>query len=122
MGFKVSRITKGIYVDGHERADVIEARRDFLKTMTTLGFLNENNAPNEEVGQLLPKVTVVPDEKETIFWFHDESSYNANDNQPTMWKDQTMQVMRPKGRGTGLMVSDFIEERDGYLSIPDAKQ
>ena len=37
-----------------------------------------------------------------------------------MWKDQTMQVMRPKGRGAGLMVSDFIEERDGYLAIPDA--
>ena len=120
MGFKVSRITKGIYVDGHERADVIEARGEFLKTMTTLGFLNENNAPNEEVGQLLPKVTIPPDEKETIFWFHDESSYNANDDQSTMWKDQTMQVMRPKGRGAGLMVSDFIEERDGYLAIPDA--
>ncbi len=30
-----------------------------------------------------------------------------------------MQVMRPKGRGAGLMVSDFIEEREGYLSIPD---
>ena len=29
--------------------------------------------------------------------------------------------MRPKGRGAGLMVSDFIEERDGYLAIPDTQ-
>ena len=47
MGFKVSRITKAIYVDGCERADIIESRSDFL---TSLGFLNESNAPNEEVG------------------------------------------------------------------------
>ncbi len=52
MGFKVKRVTKGIYVDGHERADVIEAPSEFLKTMTSLGFLKTNNAPNEEVAQL----------------------------------------------------------------------
>ena len=34
-------------MDGHERVDVIEGCRDFLKTM---GILNENNAPSEEVG------------------------------------------------------------------------
>ena len=107
-------------MDGHERADVIESRGEFLKTMTSLGFLDKDNAPNEEVAKLLPAVTVSPEEKDTIFWFHDESSYNANDDQATMWKDDTMQVMRPKGRGAGLMVSDFIEERDGYLAISDA--
>ena len=46
-------------------------------------------------------------------------NYNANDDQPTMWKDNKMQVLRPKGRREGLMVSDFIEERDRYLAIPD---
>ena len=81
--------------------------------MTSLGFLNESNAPSDEAAKLLPEVTISPEQRDTIFWFHDESSYNANDDQPTMWKDETMQVMRPKGRGTGLMVSDFIEERDG---------
>ncbi len=36
-----------------------------------------------------------------------------------MWKDETMSVMKPKGRGAGLMVSDFIEERGGYLALSD---
>ena len=58
MKFKVKRVTKGIYDDGHERADVVEARGDFLKTMTSLGFLNRKNALNEEVARLLPTVTV----------------------------------------------------------------
>ena len=60
MGFKVKRVTKGIYVDGHKRADVVEAHGEFLKTMTSLGFLNRNNTPNEEVAQLLLTVTISP--------------------------------------------------------------
>lgn len=67
------------------------------------------------MADLLPDVTVSPDANNTIFWFHDESTYNSNDDEVTMWKDETMQVLKPKGRGAGLMVSDFIEERDGYL-------
>ena len=34
-----------------------------------------------------------------------------------MWKDDTMQAIKPKGRGAGLVVSDFIEEREGYLAL-----
>ena len=37
-----------------------------------------------------------------------------------MWKDDTMQVIKPKGRWARLMVSDFIEERDGYCALSDA--
>lgn len=52
--------------------------------------------------------SVAPDHKDTIFWFHDESSYNANDDQTTLWKDDTMQVIKPKSRswpyGVGLYV------------------
>lgn len=36
-----------------------------------------------------------------------------------MWKDDTMQIIKPKGRGAGLMVSDFIKEKDGYCRLSD---
>ena len=119
MGFKVKRITKGIYVDGHEIKDV-EARDEFLKSMTALGFLNQSNAPSEEMANLLPDVAVSPDASNTIFWFHDESTYHANDDEVVMWKDETMQVLKPKGSGAGLVASDFIEERDGCLALSTA--
>ena len=99
-------------MDGHERADVIDYRGDFLKQMTALGFLHASNAPSEEAAALLPTVDVSPDHEKTIFWFHDESSYNVNDDQTTMWMDESMQVIKPKGRGAGLMVSDFIALSD----------
>ena len=53
MGFQVKKITKGIYVDGHERSDV---RKDFLVQMTEVGFLNRSNAPGEEQAALLPSI------------------------------------------------------------------
>ena len=71
------------------------------------------------LARLLTDVQVSPDRDNTIFWFHDQSSYNGNDDQVTMWKDDTMQVIKQKGRA-GLMVSDFIEERDGYLTLSDS--
>ena len=30
-------------------------------------------------------------------------------------------VMRPKSRGSGIMVSDFIEENNGYLALTQAE-
>lgn len=31
MGFRLARVQKGVYVDGHERADVVESRDKFLE-------------------------------------------------------------------------------------------
>lgn len=33
MGFRLSRVQKGVYVDGHERADVVESRQQFVDYM-----------------------------------------------------------------------------------------
>lgn len=54
MGFQVPTSTKGSFVDGHERPDVVEYRKKFLRRMCSLGFLNSNNAPTDEAKQALP--------------------------------------------------------------------
>ena len=79
----------------------------------------ESNSPSEEMSGFLPKVSLAPNWENTVFWFHDESTFNANDDEITLWKDDTMQVIKPKGRGSGIMVSDFIEERQGYRALSD---
>jgi hypothetical protein len=33
LGFSMRRVVKGIYVDGHERPDVVEARKQFINYM-----------------------------------------------------------------------------------------
>ena len=33
LGFKLRKVSKGIYVDGHERENVVQAHRDFIQYM-----------------------------------------------------------------------------------------
>ena len=120
LGFEVVVKKKGTFVDGHERSDVVEYRQKFLRKMVGLGFLNPSNAPTEEAKQALPSdLQCPPPDKlnKTIIIFHDESTFQANDDQPTLWAEKSTHVMRPKSKGSGIMVSDFIEEKGGYLAL-----
>ena len=36
---------------------------------------------------------------------------------PTVWAEKGTSVMRPKSKGSAFMVSDFIDEKCGYLSL-----
>ena len=49
--------------------------------------------------------------------FHDESAFQANDDQPVIWAEKGTRVIQPKSRGSGSMVSNFIYERNGYLQL-----
>ena len=44
MGFVFGRYAKGMYVDGHEREDVVAYRKEFLEAMAKYVFfyINEN--------------------------------------------------------------------------------
>ena len=120
LGFEIVAKKKGTFVDGHERSDVVEYRQKFLRKMVGLGFLNVNNAPTEEAKNALPSDLESPPPEvidKTVVIFHDESTFQANDDQPTLWAEKGTNVMRPKSKGSGIMVSDFIEERGGYLAL-----
>ena len=47
----------------------------------------------------------------------DESTFQDNDDQPIFWAEKGTNVMRLKPKGSGIKISDFIEERDGYLAL-----
>ena len=90
--------------------------------MASLGFLNSTNAPTDEARNALPSDLEAPGSsiiEKTIVLFHDESTFQANDDQPTIWAQPGTSVMHPKSKGSGIMVSDFIEERAGYLHLSD---
>ena len=55
---------KRTYVDGHERSDVTEYRKTFLRRLCAVGFLNKKNAPTPEAADSLPSDLECPsDEK-----------------------------------------------------------
>jgi len=84
---------KGTFVDGHEQDDV-EYRTTFLWRMVGLGFLNETNAPTEEAKMALintgldcPRPEVI---EKTVVLFHDETTFQANNDQPALWAAKDM--------------------------------
>ena len=122
LGFNVVRTKKGTHVDGHERDDVVEYRKTFLRRMVSLGFLNESNVPTEEAKNALPSDIRAPlpeVAEKTVVLFHDESTFQSNEDQPTLWAEKGTTVMRPKSKGAGIMVSDLIDEHSGYLQLTD---
>ena len=122
LGFSVIRKKKGTYVDRHEREDVIDYRKTFLQRMVSLGFLNESCAPTAEAKNALPSdIYGLPPEcaEKTVVLFHDEFTFQSNEDQPTLWAEKGTTVMRPTSKACGIMVSGFIDERNGLLHLMD---
>ena len=75
LGFEVLTAKKGIFIDGHERDDVVESRKLFLRKMVKLGFLHYTNAPTEDAVKALPDDVDPPTSErrsKTVVCFHDE--------------------------------------------------
>ena len=88
----------------------------------TLEFINKDNAPAIKAAQCLPSdlerpPTAILDK--TVVIFHDELIFLANEDQRTQWGSVDMHSIKPKDKGAGIMVSDFIDEHIGYLRLYD---
>jgi len=116
LGFSWRKIQKGIYVDGHERSDVVRYRQEvFLPAFNEIRpFL----VAWDEGGQMIMPQNLPPGQKPLVLVTHDESTFNANDGKRRVWMKDGKQPLRPKARGKGLMVSDFLTP-GGRLAVPD---
>ena len=100
---------------------MIETRTLFLRKMTKLGFLHFTNAPTEDAMGALPDVDAPTKKRslKTVVLFHDESTFMANEDQPTQRGMKGEKMMKPKSKGAKIMVSDFIDEDNGFLALAD---
>ena len=100
LGFEVLTVRKGIFIDGHERPDVIDARKLFLRKMTKIGFLHLSNAPTEGAMRALPDVDAPTSERrsKTVLFFHDESTFMSNEDQTTQWGMKGEKMLKPKSK------------------------
>ena len=122
LGFEVFTTQKGIFIDGHECEDVVEQRNNFLRRMTKIGFLHFTNAPTENSVKAIPtdiEPPLVDQREKTVILFHDESTFSANEDQNIMWGVKGQKFIKPKSKGAGIMVSDFIDEKSGFLAFSD---
>lgn len=86
-----------------------------------LGFLNQENAPSVEAKEALTNDTDCPSFdvfNKTIIFLHDESIFSA------MKISQFSGVLKKhiiklKSEGGGIMVSDLIDDKNGYLALTE---
>jgi hypothetical protein len=125
LDWRYGRRKNGMYVDGHERNDVVAYRKAFVKRWLEeyeprmLEYDNDGNPkkePNEYVlqgrykGQLFKLILVT----------HDESTFYANDRHKDGWISKTgKNKPQQKGEGESIMVSDFLTLEWGRLTNGD---
>ncbi|PVH67279.1 hypothetical protein DL98DRAFT_384146, partial [Cadophora sp. DSE1049] len=86
LGFYKTIEKKGVYVDGHEREDVIEYRQeDFLPKIASYVRLSTNYQEDDKgVFHAIPP-TLQKGEKEHVIYYHDESCFHSKDYSKVIW-------------------------------------
>jgi hypothetical protein len=85
LGWRRTELKKGVYMDGHERPDVVEYRNTvFLPLMASL---ERRMVQWVSQGSNLVRIDpdLVPGEKRVIAVFQDESSFHVNEFKKTTW-------------------------------------
>lgn len=110
LGFSVIDKKKGIYIDRHKRPDVVEYRKKFLRKMITCGMLTPSHASTDEAQLYFSEDIEAPRDEQvakSVIIYHDKSILNANEDESVQWGTLNQHIM----------VSEFIEEKGGYLSL-----
>ena len=127
LGYKWKKVQKEVFFDGHKREDVVEYREIFLREMKSLlPYFVEF----KEDGTILPKeypddcAVGGPNRQPIIMIKHDESTFSANDSRQKIWTLENHAILRPKRKGRGIMVSDFLLpwSRLNLFSLPSQQQ
>lgn len=107
-------------MDGHEREDVVKARKTFLKDMNDLKSTHLPPPPCSDERAPTP-----PPDAETrktlVLLYHDESIFHINEGQTWMWATEDMPVIQPKTKRAGVMVSDFVDQHRSFLCLTESE-
>ncbi|KIO12001.1 hypothetical protein M404DRAFT_125666 [Pisolithus tinctorius Marx 270] len=117
LGWRCTIIRKGVYMDGHEREDVVKYRMEvFLPAMKEFEK-HMVHFEGPDLHWVEPNLTV--GKRKVKAYFHDECCFHANDNANSAWLRPNERILRKKGRGHLIHVSDFITSEDGRLVLQD---
>ena len=92
--------------------------KEFLRRMVKIGFLHQMHLHKHLPWQFQmisnhPLLSVV---KKQLF---SESTFQSNEDQSLQWDLKGSKMMKQKSKGAGIMVSDFMDEHSGFLSLTD---
>ncbi|KAI0721788.1 hypothetical protein C8Q72DRAFT_890182 [Fomitopsis betulina] len=118
LSWRYTRVRKGMYIDGHEREDIVAYRNGFVvcwkeyeKCMTK--FDEDGNPIEPQHGFPVPQTGCF----KLILVTHDKPMFYANDRRKTKWVHKSEKAKPlPKGKGSSIMISDFLIPEWGCLT------
>lgn len=111
LGYEYKDVRKDMFVDGHERSDIVEDSTNFLRRMEEL---KPYMVEFDENDVMKPKVyssdcAVRGENRRPIIVItHDECTFSANDGVQKAWTQIEDAFLRLKGRRQSIMTLDFI--------------
>jgi len=113
MGWRYGKMANGMYLDGHEREDIVEYRTWFLTEYQKL----ERRMTKYDKDGNLEKLPELQDGEQAIREVtHDESTFYANDRRRQgYWHPEEGKKPVRKDEGTSIMVADFLTPEIGRL-------
>ena len=94
---------------------VVEYRKLYLRRLEVISLTHAPPPFCEDEQPIEPFIG--PQLRNVVLLFHDESTFHSNEDQGWMWAEKGKQPIRPKGIGRGIMVSDFVDEFNGLLTL-----
>ena len=85
LGWRHTAIKKGVYMDGHERKDVVLYRKEIFLLMMEKYEARMVHYDGPDLKCVEPRLA--EGEKEIIPLFHDECCFHANDHTSSAWSD-----------------------------------
>jgi hypothetical protein len=121
MGWRYGKTKKGMYVDGHEREDIVKYRDEFVARWKVYEKRMVAYDNNGNIASTLAGFPVARGQRfKLILVTHDESTYYEYDRRKSKWiHDSDKPVPERKGEGQSLMISDFLTLEWGRLVSDD---
>jgi len=69
----------------------------------------------DDTGEVSPQLPLPPSTRRRHLVTHDESTFNANDSTSHSWKKAGTEWLKPKSKGKGIIVSEFLCAAQGRL-------
>ena len=105
-----------IYIDGHERSDVVAYRNRFCDRWSNKYLPRMTYFEGDDMKAVEP---VLNGEQRMVPIFHDESIFRSNEDQRYCRLEKDEQILKPKSAGRGIMVSEFVCPCHGRMVDPD---
>lgn len=111
MKFSWKDIKKGVFIDGHERKDMIKNQHIFFKIMKELLFYIVNFKSDGFMEEKIYSFDCVVgglDWQPIIVIIHDKSIFSTNNKKWQVWVWNSNAFLYSKDKGKDIMVSNFL--------------